>query len=305
MRTLGSDGHDVVGLDVVESPQTSAAGSIVDREFVRRNMIGVDAVIHTATLHKPHIDTHDSRAFVDTNVSGTLNLLEEAATAGVRAFVYTSTTSVFGRALRPPEDEPAAWITEDVVPVPRNIYGVTKAAAEDLCELAHRDLGLPCVILRTSRFFPEGDDQDDLRASFDDLNLKVNELLYRRVDLDDVVTAHRLALDRVGHLGFGRYIISATSPFTPDDLDALRDDAPAVVRRLFPDYHEVYGERGWKMLPGIDRVYVNANARRDLGWSPRYDFADALDRLRAGDDPRSPLALSIGRKGYHAAWRPG
>jgi UDP-glucose 4-epimerase len=299
VRVLGSDGHDVVGLDVLESPQTSVVGSIVDRQLVRRHMTGVDAVIHSATLHQPHIASHDSQAFVDANVSGTLNLLDEAVAAGVRAFVYTSTTSVFGRALRPPQDEPAAWSTEEVRPVPRNIYGVTKAAAEDLCELAYRDLGLPCVVLRTSRFFPEDDDQDDLRSSFDGLNLKVNELLYRRVDLDDVVTAHRLALERAGDLGFGRYIISATSPFTPGDLAALRSDAPAVVRRLFPDYSSLYEGRGWRMLPSIDRVYVNASARTDLGWSPRYDFRFALDRLRGGDDPRSPLALSIGQKGYH------
>ena len=59
------------------------------------------------------------------------------------SFVFTSSTSVFGRALTPRPGEPAAWITEDVTPVPRNIYGVTKAAAEDLCEIIGRDHGLP------------------------------------------------------------------------------------------------------------------------------------------------------------------
>ena len=83
------------------------------------------------------------------------------------------------------------------MPVPHNIYGATKTAAEDLCELVHRDHGLPCLILRTSRFFPEGDDRDEVRDGYDDLNLKVNELLYRRVDLADVVEAHLLALERV------------------------------------------------------------------------------------------------------------
>ena len=70
---------------------------------------------------------------------------------------------------------------------PKNIYGVTKVAAEDLCELAARNQELPCVVLRTSRFFPEADDQPAARAAFDDDNLKVNELLYRRVDIEDVV----------------------------------------------------------------------------------------------------------------------
>ena len=109
------------------------------------------------------------------------------------------------------------------MPVPRNIYGATKTAAEDLCELISRDHGLPCLVLRTSRFFPEADDRDDVRAAYDDLNVKVNELLYRRVDIEDVVSAHQLALERAPAIGFGRYIISATTPFTRDDLTAIRD----------------------------------------------------------------------------------
>lgn len=43
-----------------------------------------------------------------------------------------------------------------------------------------------------------------------------------------------------------------------------------------------------------------AGARRDLGWLPRHDFRFVLDRLAAGEDPRGPLAVSIGHKGYHA-----
>jgi UDP-glucose 4-epimerase len=299
-RVLRAEGHDVLGLDVLESPCTSVVGSIVDRACVRRCVEGVDAIVHAATLHKPHVGTHTRQQFVDTNITGTLNLLEEAVAAGVGRFVFTSTTSSFGRALTPPDGAPAAWITEDVAPVPRNIYGSTKTAAEDLCELIHRDHGLPCLILRTSRFFPEADDRDELRGAYDDANLKVNELLYRRVDLEDVVSAHRLALERAPTVGFGRYIVSATTPFTRGDLAALRVDAPAVVRRLFPDYEAIYARRGWKMLPGIDRVYVNDRARHELGWRPRHDFRHALDRLRAGEDTRSPLALAVGAKGYHA-----
>jgi UDP-glucose 4-epimerase len=296
---LGADGHEAVGLDVLESPYTSVVGSIVDRARVRPCVEGMDAIVHAATLHKPHVGTHTRRAFVDTNVTGTLNLLEEAVAARVGRFVFTSTTSAFGRALSPPDGAPAAWITEEVAPVPRNIYGVTKVAAEDLCELVHRDHGLPCLILRTSRFFPEADDRDELRAAYDDENLKVNELLYRRVDIEDVVSAHVRALERAPAIGFGRYIISSTTPFEPADLPALRADAPAVVRRHVPEYEAVYRERGWKMLPGIDRVYVNDRARRELGWTPRYDFRHALDQLRAGKDPRSALAVAVGAKGYH------
>ena len=300
VRVLRAEGADVVGLDLLASPFTDVVGSVADRACVRRCLEGAGAVLHAATLHKPHVGSHGRAAFVEANVTGTLTLLEEAVAAGVDRFVFTSTTSAFGRALVPPPGAPAAWVTEDVAPVPRNVYGVTKTAAEDLCELVHRDHGLPVVILRTSRFFPEGDDRDDVRAAYDDRNLKVNELLYRRVDLEDVVSAHRRALERAPAIGFGRYIVSATTPFTRDDLAELRTDAPAVVRRRVPAYEAVYAERGWTMLPSIERVYVNARARADLGWTPRHDFAAALERLAAGEDPRSALALAVGAKGYHA-----
>jgi UDP-glucose 4-epimerase len=299
-RGLLDEDHEVIGLDVLDSPFTNVVGSIVDRACVRRCVTGVDAVVHCATLHKPHVGSHDRSDFVDVNITGTLNLLEEAVAAGVSRFVFTSTTSAFGRALVPDDGAPAAWITEDVTPVPRNIYGTTKTAAEDLCELTSRDHGLPCLILRTSRFFPEPDDRDDVRSDYDDLNIKVNELLYRRADLEDVVSAHQRALERAPAIGFGRYVISATTPFSRDDLRAVREDLPAVVRRLFPHYENLYAQRGWRMFPSIERVYVNERAREELGWSPRHDFRHALDRIRDGADPRSPLSRAIGAKGYHA-----
>ena len=100
-------------------------------------------------------------------------------------------------------------------------------------------------------------------------------------------------------IGFGRYIISATTPFSPDELLDLRDNAPVVVKRLFPEYEAEYARRGWKMFPGIDRVYVNERARKELGWRPKYDFRYVLDRLGAGDHPRSPLSRVVGSKGCH------
>ncbi len=300
VRTLRGTGDDVVGLDILESPFTAHIGSVADRAVVRQCMKGVDAVIHAATLHKPHVATHGWQAFVDTNITGTLNLLEEAAVCGTQAFVFTSTTSAFGDALVPPAGAPAAWITEDVTPVPKNIYGVTKTAAEDLCRLFQRRRGLPCLVLRTSRFFPEVDDNKGMREAYADENAKANEYLFRRVDIEDAVSAHLLAVNRAPEIGFGRYIISATTPFLPEDLADLRADAEKVVRLRVPDYEAEYRRRGWKMFPRIDRVYVNERARAELGWQPEYDFNFVIGRLKANEDPRSPLARAVGSKGYHS-----
>jgi len=300
VRTLRDAGHEAVGLDVIPSPFTSVVGSIVDRAEVKRCMRGVDAVLHAATLHKPHVATHSRQAFVDTNVTGTLNLLEEAAAAGVGAFVFTSTTSAFGAALAPPSGAPSVWVTEDLAPIPRNIYGATKVAAEDLCELFHRDHGLACLILRTSRFFPEEDDHAATREAYRQDNVRANEFLNRRVDIEDVAAAHMLAMAKASSIGFGRYIVSATTPLTRDDLAELRVNAPCVVNRRAPGYEAEYARRGWKMFPGIDRVYVNDRARDALGWQPRYDFQHVIECLKAGADPRSALAHAVGSKGYHS-----
>ena len=299
MRTLRAADRPAVGVDILPSPFTSFVGSITDSDFIRRHMAGVRAVIHAATLHKPHVATHSRQDFVDTNVTGTLTLLEAALDAGVGAFVYTSTTSAFGSALTPGPGAPAAWITEDVAPVPRNIYGVTKVAAENLCELFHRDQGLPVVALRTSRFFPEEDDVAAVADAYALANVQANELLYRRADIEDVVGAHLLAAERAAEIGFGRYIVSATTPFGRDELAELRADAPAVVRRLYPDVDRLYAARGWRLFPSLDRVYVNDRARAALGWTPKHDFRRALDCLARGEDFRSDLARAVGVKGYH------
>ena len=299
MRTLQAQRREAIGIDVQPGASTHHVGSITERAFVRRCMTGVTIVLHTATLHKPHVATHSRPDFVDVNISGTLNLLEEAASFGVAAFVYTSTTSVFGDALVPPPGDPAAWITEDVTAVPKNIYGVTKAAAEDLCQLFARNHSLRAIVLRTSRFFPEEDDNPAVREAYTDANIKANEFLYRRVDIEDVVSAHLLAAQHATAAGFAKYIISATTPFSREDVAELRNDAPGVIRRYVPDYEAEFARRGWTMIPGIDRVYVNDRARAELGWQPRHDFRTLIARLRADEDIRSPLARDVGSKGYH------
>jgi UDP-glucose 4-epimerase len=308
MRTLIASGQRqrVLGMDRTPSPFTDVVASITDRAAVREAMRGVGAVIHTATLHKPHVATHTRQEFVDTNICGTLNLLEEAASAGVRALVFSSSTSVFGDALVPAPGQPAAWITEDVVAAPKNIYGATKAAAEDLCQLAARNQGLASVVLRISRFFPEPDDDPQMRARFADPNIKVNEFLNRRVALDDVVSAHLLAVERAADLRFARFVISATTPFEIGDAVALRGDAASVLKQRVPGFEAAYERLGWQMFSTLDRVYSNSRAREVLGWQPRTDFSSVIARVAAGQPMETTLTQQIGSKGYHGtAFRDG
>src|SRR4030095_1841581 len=120
---------------------------------------------------------------------------------------------------------------------PRNIYGATKLAAEQLCRLHSRDHRLPLIVLRTGRFFPEEDDTDrDLAGP----NTKANEFLNRRLTVEDCAEAHVAALAKAPEIGFGLYVIAAPPPFEPGEADALIEDAPAVIARYFPEAADVY-----------------------------------------------------------------
>lgn len=261
-------------------------------------MTGADVVLHTATLHKPQLAFVPGQAFIDTNVSGTLSLVLAAADVGARAFVMSSSTTVFGDALVPDPRQPAAWIDESVTPVPKNMYGVTKSAAEDLCQLAHRNHGLACVVLRVARFFPERDDRPDAHEGRSDANVKADEYASRRVALEDAVEAHLLAASAAERIGFGRYIVSATTPFLPRDLGQLRTDAAGVFARRVPGVAEVWARRGWRFPNRVDRVYDNSAARADLGWNPRYDLAAIAQLVDDENTVQTPLARLVGSKEY-------
>lgn len=260
-------GHDIVGLDLVPSPTTTHTGSVTDRGLVLALAAGADAIVHTASLHAPHVGSRSKQDFIDVNVTGTLNLLEAAVACHARRFVYTSTTSVYGHSLE--LRERAAWVTEELIACPRDIYDVTKLAAEELCKLHADRLAVTC--LRVSRFF---DEEPRVRAI---------HRLYRGGDVRDMAAAHVRAIE--GELPFETgplrsraiFNISARSAFAASDLEELLVDAPAVIARRYPEVPAAFARRGWALPPSIDRVYVIEKAEWLLGFSPIYGIADLVD----------------------------
>lgn len=275
-------GDDVVGLDVVPGPFTTILGSVADRATVATAMSGIDAVVAGGALHKPDIVRYPASDFIAVNVEGTQNLLEEAIAAGVGRFVFTSTTSLMishkVRAGKAGGATAAVWMTEDMPVTPRNIYGITKLAAEHLCRLAHVEHKLNVIVLRTARFFPEEDDMAHAITQSSE-NTKANEMLFRRLAADDAAQAHVVALDGAPEIGFDIFIVSAPTPFGREDCAELIADAPAVVARYFPDYPTLYATRGWTMFDHIDRVYCAERIERRLGFRCQHTFADVLRRL--------------------------
>ena len=260
-RQLRARGDQVIGLDLVAGGETSALGNVTDRALVAPLVARVDAVVHTASLHAPHVPLRSKEEFIASNVTGTLVLLELAAAAGHRRFVYTSTTSVFGAAMVPRDR--AVWVTEELVPEPRDIYDLSKLSAEALCHLIAAESGMAVTILRTSRFYDEGPERMAVHR------------LHRGGDVRDMAAAHRLALDGSAP-GCELFIVSGRSPFRPDDAAELLRDAPAVIRRTLPEAEEWFAARGWVLPQRIDRVYDIGRAERLLGFRPQFGLPSLM-----------------------------
>lgn len=283
---LAENGHEVTGLDVVPGAHTQVIGTVADRALVDRTMgeHGIEAIIHGGALHKPDIVRYPRQAFVDVNVSGTLNLIEAAVAAGNDRFLFTSTTSLMVRSdVREGAGKDGAWwMDEDFSPVePRNIYGITKLAAEQACRLVHREHGISVAILRTGRFFPEDDDTHETPGGE---NLKANELLNRRLTVEDAAGAHLAALEAAPQIGCDTFILSAPPPFTREDAEELARDARAVIARCHPGAAELYAAKGWVLPETIDRVYDPSRAERRFGWRAATDFGSVLAALRHGTE---------------------
>jgi UDP-glucose 4-epimerase len=258
--------HQVRGLDLRPGPLTTELADIEDTARLATLLTGIDAVVHTASLHVPDLASRSRDAFRAVNVDATRRLLEAAGAAGVGRFVYTSTTSLYGDAMLPTNGA-AAWVDESLTPQPRDIYDETKLAAEEACREAAR-AGLPCTSLRMSRCFPE---EPRLIAIY---------RLYRGVDAEDVAQAHELALTAEGG-GFEVYNVSAPTPFRREDCRRLFEDAGSVLLERHPWAEAEFASRAWQLPRSIDRVYVVGKAIAGLGYRPQHDFA-ALFRSPAG-----------------------
>jgi nucleoside-diphosphate-sugar epimerase len=256
--------YSVTGLDAVPGAYTQVVGSVEDRALVFEQVSRVSAVIHIASLHAPHREHLPKSRFVDVNVQGTLHLLEAAVANNCRRFIYTSTTSVYGRAMEPRGDA-AVWVTEALPPEPRDIYDVTKLAAEQLCRVVHEEHGLPVIILRVSRFYPQP------------AALLAIHRLHRGLDARDCAWAHRLALE--SRVRFGLYNISARSPFQREDMEELLWNAASVIRRRAPQEAALLTQQGIELPTRLDRVYVISHAEAELGFHPRLNALEFLQEL--------------------------
>jgi len=261
-----ADDHEVIGVDLRPGPQVSRPADCLDVAEWGPRIGSVDAIVHVAALHAPHVGHRSDDDFRLSNVDATSRLLDFAIAGGVRHFVFTSTTSLYGHALEPAGQ--AVWVDEQLEPHPRDIYDETKLEAERLVAAAASST-LTCTSLRMSRCFPE---PTALMATY---------RLHRGIDRRDVADVHALALHRKSE-PYRCYVISAATAFERDDCGALVRDAPAVIERRCPGLVKRMADRGWQVPRSISRVYDASLANCELGFRTRF----GIDACLAGDwDP--------------------
>ncbi len=256
--------HKVVGIDRTPCSTADYVGDIRDTALLSKAMEGVDVIIHTAALHAPHVGLVSDDEFEEINVKATEQLALMGVKKGVKHFVFTSTTALYGFASTP--EGVAGWVNETVTPRPKTIYHRSKIKAEQLLENISNLFHLPVTVLQMSRCFPE---PADLMAVY---------RLTRGIDARDVACAHACAVEKRPS-GFRRYIISGQTPFDETCCEKLYLGADEVIREYAPELAADFENRGWCLPKCLDRVYDSRLAQRELGWQPKHGYQSVLRLL--------------------------
>ena len=256
--------HKVVGIDKTPCSTVDYVGDIRDVGLLTEAVEGVDVIVHTAALHAPHVGLVSDQEFEDINIKATEQLALLAVKKGVKHFVFTSTTALYGFSSTP--DGVAGWVNETVTPRPKTIYHKSKIQAEQILENISNLFNLPVTVLQMSRCFPEP------------ANLMALYRLTRGIDARDVANAHACAIEK-RLSGFKRYIISGKTPFNKTCCEQLYLNADDVVKEYAAKLAKDFADRTWHLPKSLDRVYDSSLAQLELGWQPKYGYESVLDML--------------------------
>lgn len=282
---LLSLGHDVVGIDSFTDyyarrlKERNVAQALAHERFrlveddlvsadIGRLLDGVEFVFHIAGQAgvRPSWGEHFSE-YIQCNIAATQRLLESAKDAGLKRFVFASSSSAYGNAKSLP-------VNEQALPQPVSPYGVTKLAAEHLCALYAHNYGLPAVSLRLFTVYgprqrPEMAIQAFLSAAQRNEPVTVfgdGEQTRDFTFVGDVVQAHMLAMDSEDG---GPFNVCGGSRVKLNEL--LRMIEATTGKKLDITYEEA--ARG----DALHTLGDNARARDALGFEPQTTLAEGVE----------------------------
>ncbi len=287
-RRLRDRGEEVRVLDIWDDPNRPKEvryfeASVTDRNKVSEAMNGVDVVHHNAALVA---QSDAGKDYWAVNVEGSRVTAEEAAKAGVQAFIHTSSTAVFGI---PPDDGP---ITSDTPTVPVEPYGRSKLAGERITEHICRTHGIPLITIRPRATLGAGR-LGIFQILFEWIKENRNvyvighgHIKFQFVHALDLMDFYMLALD-AGKTG--------TYNVGTDRFGTLRGDLEALIRhadsrsrvRSLPEGLAINSLRAlywlrvsplvpWHFLTYHKPCYFDTQPLLDLGWRPKYSNVDLL-----------------------------
>ncbi len=272
VRYTSSGSWGWLGSSAVRSELEVVATDITDPDGVREAVRGVDVVFHLAALIGIPYSYHAPRSYLRTNVEGTLNVLQAARDEGVERVVHTSTSEVYGTALRVPIDE-------DHPLQGQSPYSASKIAADKMAEAYHCAFELPVVVVRPfNTFGPRQSARaviptvvSQLLAGAEELKLgnlsPTRDFNYVQNTVDGFVRAAEVpaAIGEVINLGTGREI--AIGDLVRLLMEVIGRSVPIVEQapRVRPAKSEVE-----RLLADVDK------ARRLLEWQPRAGLEEGL-----------------------------
>ena len=250
------------------------AGDVRDPHGVREATKGCDSVLHLASLIAIPYSYHSPDTYVDTNIKGTLNVVQAARDLGVSRIVHTSTSEVYGTARFVP-------ITEDHPLQGQSPYSATKIGADQVALSFHKSFGTPVSVLRPFNTYGP---RHSARAVIPTIITQIANGK-RRIRLGaihptrdfnyvaDTVAGFIAALRRPEAVG---EVINLGSNYEISIGDTARENASDKQVEIEIETDE---QRLRPTLSEVERLWAsNEKARRLLGWTPRYGQLEGFRR---------------------------
>jgi len=253
------------------------SGDIRDADIIRHAMADVETVFHLAALIGIPYSYHSPEAYVDTNIKGTLNILQSALDFGVKKVVLTSTSEIYGTAQFVP-------ITELHPISPQSPYAASKSAADVLGISFHKSFGLPVTIVRPFNTFGP---RQSARAVIPTI---ITQILAgsKKIKLGSLDPTRDLTYVEDTIRGF---IGAAESKSSIGEVINLGNKSEISIRDLAYLIAKIIGadikidedaRRKRPVKSEVDRLMAdNSKAKKFLGWSPEYSLESGLKKTIA------------------------
>lgn len=250
------------------------AGDIRDPNGVKKAMQGCDVVVHLAALIGIPYSYHSPDSYVDTNVTGTLNVLQAARELGLRRIIHTSTSEVYGTARFVP-------ITEEHPLQGQSPYSATKIAADQLAYSYYSSFALPVVIARPFNIYGP---RQSARAVIPTIITQIASGK-RKIKLGAVSPTRDFNFVKDTVAGFLAALTSDQGVgevvnFGSNFEISIRDTAQLIAESMQVDIEIILDEdRRRPVNSEVDRLWAdNTKAQQLFEWVPAYGGRDGFRR---------------------------